>query len=314
MIDEAKNLQRQKHQQHQRPAKADLRSGAGLSAETHSLVSPAMVCEATKMSYLKATGAVREYNAHTEHTFKTNASTTNKSKKTTDFMTQQQNDTLCDYKGNRTASDPMLAGILEDDLSPNPHQNPARRAIPDAVPAEKQPLLFVQGEAGTGKSLIIPSVVRDVNAICKSQRGVARMSFTAVSTENQARGPPTIRKALCKGLKRVSSLGQLGGKRCELLVDRFRDTRVFFIDEISVVPPQLFPRTSQRPRQLAQKLWSIQRRGLLLELDTINGLYSGPNDSNENDCAIDDDNDDDNNSDGHNDQNACQVRKIRQNN
>ena len=114
----------------------------------------------------------------------------------------------------------------------------------------RQRLLFVQGEAGTGKTFCI----KELHAQLAKYFGANWLRCfapTGVSAGNLLPGTLTIHKGLAINPK-VKKVDQLSAQKQPLLQARYTGTRCFVIDEISMVSPALLLQISQRLKELAK--------------------------------------------------------------
>ena len=118
-----------------------------------------------------------------------------------------------------------------------------------AVKEKRQALIFVQGEAGTGKTFCVKEMY---NCLSKhfGQNCLRCLAPTGVSAENLLKGTLTIHKGLCIDPKR-NRVDRLPANKQPVLHMRYDGTLVFVVDEISMVSPQLLLRISQRLKELA---------------------------------------------------------------
>ena len=118
-----------------------------------------------------------------------------------------------------------------------------------AVKEKRQALIFVQGEAGTGKTFCVKEMY---NCLSKhfGQNCLRCLAPTGVSAENLLKGTLTIHKGLCIDPKR-NRVDRLPANKQPVLHMRYDGTLVFVVDEISMVSPALLLRISQRLKELA---------------------------------------------------------------
>lgn len=129
-----------------------------------------------------------------------------------------------------------------------PTLSPEQMNIVDLV-CKKRENVFFTGEAGTGKSLIIKTIVRRFRASGISCHVTAPTGLAAVNI-----GGVTI--------YRWSGLGLMNGSREQLAAkvaksqdakSRWLDTKVLIIDEVSMFPPELFAKLDQVGRDVRKK-------------------------------------------------------------
>jgi hypothetical protein len=130
-----------------------------------------------------------------------------------------------------------------------------------SIASGKQELLFVQGEAGTGKSFVIRHIA-EAAATIAGPNSVRCLSPTGVASENLLPGSFTIHRGLSINIMNVNK--EMGSKERNDFTERYSGTVVFIIDEISMVQPALLCIVDRRLRCLAEsaKPWHARTYGL----------------------------------------------------
>ena len=114
----------------------------------------------------------------------------------------------------------------------------------ESLKNNRQALIFVQGEAGTGKSFCIKEMHKQI--VRHFGKNTLRcLGPTGVSAENLLPVTMTIHKGLCIDPK-TKRVERLSAAKQPTLQSRYSRTRCFVIDEISMVSPTLLLQISQR--------------------------------------------------------------------
>ena len=178
---------------------------------------------------------------------------------TEDFAPEEQRE------GNDTGSGAvaMDGGYVETaaghkDL--NEDQNKVFKAVLDAASAKRQELIFIQGEAGTGKSYTINKIVSELRKLYG--KGCVRMlSPTGAAADNLGLGTLTIHRGMNISVATKSAqVEELKTEGLFKLVELFRGCFVVIIDEVSMVSPNLLGHINQRLRTLAESLRRLNPR------------------------------------------------------
>ena len=125
--------------------------------------------------------------------------------------------------------------LLQDNPKLNKKQNEVRRRIIDSLANSRQGLVFVQGEAGTGKTHTVKAIYEELSPT----RGGKFMKFmtpTGVAAENLMMGASTIHRSL--GLKIVGDM-KMTDSRLKIIAPTFDGVEVVVVDEISMVQPKM---------------------------------------------------------------------------
>jgi len=158
--------------------------------------------------------------------------------------------------GKEAKDDPKIIQppIIQPIAELNNGQNVLRRMILESIIEKKQLLLFVQGEAGTGKSHAIRVIAAEAAKMAGCSRNTVRcLSPTGVAAENLLAGTVTIHRGFALHPKNKGVTAEpLKGASADAFFARYRNTRVFIIDEISMVSPSNFMKVDARLKQLAE--------------------------------------------------------------
>ncbi|MDP3761002.1 MAG: AAA family ATPase [Ramlibacter sp.] len=120
--------------------------------------------------------------------------------------------------------------------------------------------IFVQGEAGTGKSHMIRAVAAEVCGLLRNANAVRCFTPTGVATENLVRGSVTLHRgfAIDVGCANTPRMPPLSDRQKDAIRTRFEGMEVAIIDEISMVTPDMLARVSFRLTEVADLLGRLR--------------------------------------------------------
>ena len=143
-----------------------------------------------------------------------------------------------------------IAQVSEDDPCLNAQQNELRRRVLRSLARKEQELIFVQGEAGTGKTFCIKRIAEEVVRLY-GPNALRCLSPTGVAAGNLLRGTLTIHKGLAIGIGGKGGDKPVSGWAETQMLSRYVGTLVFVIDEISMVGAKLLECIDKRLRQIS---------------------------------------------------------------
>ena len=132
----------------------------------------------------------------------------------------------------------------------NDEQRQLREMVFDAAISAKQELVFVQGGAGTGKSFFIRHIAKEFEQVY-GPNSVRCLAPTGVGAANLVEGTLTINSGLGIDPLGNNVLEDLSRDKHTKIIQRYAETFVFIIDEISMVSPALLSKVSERLKTIA---------------------------------------------------------------